>query len=224
MAQQKGWQVDKLKIDDGCYEIKGRDKDGQRFKAKIDPVTLDVVRMKREGSRRSRRGQDTGECSGEYSARECGHRQFVDAGYQAPGRDPLKPTADPHRVLLASGTAHAACVPTGQERRPRFAQIRSIQMKAALPVAMLVGALAVPSLASARQVSFETQMSNYGGDGAYVALYLTDNAGRLSAHVVGGRAKAKYHKNLRDWYRAAGAPRKWMASPAPVLAPGRRCA
>ncbi|ABF12250.1 hypothetical protein ACUXAV_002206 [Cupriavidus metallidurans] len=49
MAQQKGWQVDKLKIDDGCYEIKGRDKDGQRFKAKIDPVTLDVVRMKREG-------------------------------------------------------------------------------------------------------------------------------------------------------------------------------
>ena len=33
-------------------------------------------------------------------------------------------------------------------------------MKAALPVAMLVGVLAVPSLASARQVSFETQMSN----------------------------------------------------------------
>lgn len=58
MAQQKGWQIDKLRIDDGCYEIKGRDVEGRRFKAKLDPVTLDVVRMKREdddhGGARSR--------------------------------------------------------------------------------------------------------------------------------------------------------------------------
>ncbi|AOJ84120.1 MULTISPECIES: PepSY domain-containing protein [Burkholderia] len=52
MAQQKGWRVDKLKADDGCYEIKGHDADGKRFKAKLDPVTLDVVRMKREGDRK----------------------------------------------------------------------------------------------------------------------------------------------------------------------------
>ncbi|MVZ86225.1 PepSY domain-containing protein [Burkholderia pseudomallei] len=51
-AQQKGWRVDKLKADDGCYEIKGHDADGKRFKAKLDPVTLDVVRMKREGERK----------------------------------------------------------------------------------------------------------------------------------------------------------------------------
>ncbi|EKZ99672.1 DUF2271 domain-containing protein [Cupriavidus metallidurans] len=81
-------------------------------------------------------------------------------------------------------------------------------MKAALPVAMLVGALAVPSLASARQVSFETQMSNYGGDGAYVALYLTDNAGRYQRTLWVAGPKAKYHKNLRDWYRAAGGAAK----------------
>ncbi|WP_369804733.1 PepSY domain-containing protein [Cupriavidus sp. YR651] len=48
MAQQKGWQIDRLRIDDGCYEVKGHDADGRRFKAKLDPVTLDVVRMKRE--------------------------------------------------------------------------------------------------------------------------------------------------------------------------------
>ncbi|CAK0459049.1 peptidase propeptide and YPEB domain protein [Burkholderia pseudomallei] len=52
LAQQKSWRVDKLKADDGCYEIKGHDADGKRFKAKLDPVTLDVVRMKRDGERK----------------------------------------------------------------------------------------------------------------------------------------------------------------------------
>lgn len=58
LAQQKGWRVDKLKADDGCYEIKGHDADGKRFKAKLDPVTLDVVRMKREGERKRDHGDD----------------------------------------------------------------------------------------------------------------------------------------------------------------------
>ncbi|AOJ06609.1 PepSY domain-containing protein [Burkholderia mayonis] len=62
MAQQKGWRVDKLKADDGCYEIKGHDADGKRFKAKLDPVTLDVLRMKREGDHERARdhGHDDG--------------------------------------------------------------------------------------------------------------------------------------------------------------------
>lgn len=48
LAQRHGWQIDKLKVDDGCYEIKGRDAEGRRFKAKIDPATLEIVRIKRE--------------------------------------------------------------------------------------------------------------------------------------------------------------------------------
>ena len=48
LAERHGWQVERLKIDDGCYEIKGRDAEGRRFKAQIDPATLQVVRMKRE--------------------------------------------------------------------------------------------------------------------------------------------------------------------------------
>lgn len=45
MAASKGWQVQRLKIDDGCYEIRGKDAQGRAFKAKLDPETLQVVKM-----------------------------------------------------------------------------------------------------------------------------------------------------------------------------------
>ncbi|MCL4771551.1 MAG: PepSY domain-containing protein [Burkholderiaceae bacterium] len=45
-AASLGWQVQRLKIDDGCYEIRGRDAQGRAFKAKLDPQTLRVVKMK----------------------------------------------------------------------------------------------------------------------------------------------------------------------------------
>lgn len=54
LAQRNGWHVDRLKIDDGCYEIKGRDAEGRRFKAKIDPATLQVIGVKREHPDRDR--------------------------------------------------------------------------------------------------------------------------------------------------------------------------
>ncbi|HMN74573.1 MAG TPA: PepSY domain-containing protein [Burkholderiaceae bacterium] len=56
MAAQRGWQIQRLKIDDGCYEIRGRDADGREFKARLDPETLAVVKMKRRdgGHERSR--------------------------------------------------------------------------------------------------------------------------------------------------------------------------
>ena len=43
MAARQGWQVQRLKIDDGCYELRGRDAQGRAFKAKIDPRTLAVA-------------------------------------------------------------------------------------------------------------------------------------------------------------------------------------
>jgi hypothetical protein len=49
MAEEHGWQVSRIKIDDGCYEIRGVDETGQPFKAKIDPATLSIVKMKRKG-------------------------------------------------------------------------------------------------------------------------------------------------------------------------------
>ncbi|MBL7091234.1 PepSY domain-containing protein, partial [Acidovorax sp.] len=43
MAAREGWQIQRLKIDDGCYEIRGIDAQGRTFKAKIDPETLKVL-------------------------------------------------------------------------------------------------------------------------------------------------------------------------------------
>ena len=45
-AAAQGWQIQRLKIDDGCYEIRGTDAQGQRFKAKLDPETLQVLKIK----------------------------------------------------------------------------------------------------------------------------------------------------------------------------------
>lgn len=55
LAERNGWRVERLKIDDGCYEIKARDTDDRRFSAKLNPMTLEVVRMKRERRDRERR-------------------------------------------------------------------------------------------------------------------------------------------------------------------------
>ncbi len=35
-----GIEVDRLKIDDGCYEMRGRDSDGNRVRLKLDPASL----------------------------------------------------------------------------------------------------------------------------------------------------------------------------------------
>jgi hypothetical protein len=54
LAQRNGWQVDRLKIDDGCYEIVGRDADGRRIKAKIHPASLQVIKVKHGRHERER--------------------------------------------------------------------------------------------------------------------------------------------------------------------------
>ena len=46
MARERGWTLDRIKIDDGCYEVRGIDADGRAFKARIDPETLRVMKLK----------------------------------------------------------------------------------------------------------------------------------------------------------------------------------
>ncbi|MBU6487816.1 MAG: DUF2271 domain-containing protein [Burkholderiales bacterium] len=77
-------------------------------------------------------------------------------------------------------------------------------MKFALPIAVIAGALAIPSMASARPVTLETQLSSYGGDGAYVVMYVTDRGGRYQGTLWMAGDKAKYYKHLRDWNRMSG--------------------
>ncbi len=52
-AAAQGWQIQRLKIDDGCYEVRGIDAQGRAFKAKIDPETLKVLKMKQEDHSRA---------------------------------------------------------------------------------------------------------------------------------------------------------------------------
>lgn len=81
-------------------------------------------------------------------------------------------------------------------------------MKHAWTAAAVAGALAAPSIASARQVTIETQLADYGGDGAYVAIYVTDGSGRYQGTLWVAGTKAKYWRHLGDWYRATGGKAK----------------
>lgn len=40
--EDKGWQVTRIKVDDGCYEVKGVDRNGNRFEAKYAPASLKI--------------------------------------------------------------------------------------------------------------------------------------------------------------------------------------
>lgn len=53
-AAAQGWQIQRLKIDDGCYEVRGTDAQGRSFKAKIDPENLKVLKIKQGDHQRDR--------------------------------------------------------------------------------------------------------------------------------------------------------------------------
>ncbi|MFZ1838709.1 MAG: DUF2271 domain-containing protein, partial [Dokdonella sp.] len=68
----------------------------------------------------------------------------------------------------------------------------------------LAGAMALPGLAQARPLTLTTQLKNYSGDGAYLAIYVTDAAGQYQKTLWVSGNKAKHYKNLRDWARGSG--------------------
>ena len=86
MAADKGWELQRLKIDDGCYEVRGRDAEGRRFKAKLDPETLEPVSMKRrERSDDSQRDRE----------RERRRERTPDEPAASPGAGPASPLFTP---------------------------------------------------------------------------------------------------------------------------------
>lgn len=70
--------------------------------------------------------------------------------------------------------------------------------------ACLAGALTLPGLAHARPVVLTTQLQNYGGEGAYLAFYLTDAAGKYQKTLWVSGKKTKYYKHLSAWARGSG--------------------
>lgn len=69
-------------------------------------------------------------------------------------------------------------------------------------------ALALPAVAQARTVTMSIPLKNYGGDGAYVAVYLTDAQGAYARTLWVAGGKAKYYKHLSDWNRLSAADGK----------------
>ena len=41
-AEQRGWTVRRIKVDDGCYELRGVDRMGNKVKAKYGPASLRI--------------------------------------------------------------------------------------------------------------------------------------------------------------------------------------
>jgi hypothetical protein len=48
LAEESGWTVRRIKIDDGCYEIDGRDADGRAIEVTLHPATLEVIEFEYE--------------------------------------------------------------------------------------------------------------------------------------------------------------------------------
>lgn len=78
------------------------------------------------------------------------------------------------------------------------------QMKSLLTALALTTALTFPGLALAQPVTLSTTLNNYGGDGAYIALYVTDAQGAYAGSLWMAGGKSKYYDHLSGWYRATG--------------------
>ncbi|WP_426112938.1 DUF2271 domain-containing protein [Massilia sp. PWRC2] len=77
-------------------------------------------------------------------------------------------------------------------------------MKNLISTACLAGTLALPAIVQARPVILTAQLQNYGGSGAYLAVYLTDAAGNYRKTVWVAGSKVKYYRHLSDWARGSG--------------------
>ncbi len=43
--EQRGWTVQRIKVNDGCYEVRGVDRNGNAFKAEYAPVSLRIRKL-----------------------------------------------------------------------------------------------------------------------------------------------------------------------------------
>ncbi len=48
LAAEQGWTLRRIKIDDGCYQIDGRDAQGRAIEVKIHPGTLAIIEFEFE--------------------------------------------------------------------------------------------------------------------------------------------------------------------------------
>jgi hypothetical protein len=46
--EANGWTVYRIKVDDGCYEVKALDKNGERVEASFSPTSLELLKVEYE--------------------------------------------------------------------------------------------------------------------------------------------------------------------------------
>lgn len=77
-------------------------------------------------------------------------------------------------------------------------------MKKLLTALAMTTALTVPGLAMARQVTLKANMTDYGGNNAFVVMYVTDAQGKYAGSLWMAGGRARYYRHLSGWYRATG--------------------
>ena len=77
-------------------------------------------------------------------------------------------------------------------------------MKTLFAALAMTTALIAPGMALARPVTMTTTLNAYGGNGAYLAFYVTDAQGAYKGSLWMAGRKSKYYEHLSDWYRATG--------------------
>ena len=79
-----------------------------------------------------------------------------------------------------------------------------MQMKSILSALAITTALIMPAIAQAKTVTLNVNMARYGGNGAYLAFYLTDANGAYAGSLWMAGGRAKYYRHLSDWVRLTG--------------------
>ena len=77
-------------------------------------------------------------------------------------------------------------------------------MKSLIAALALSTALVIPGLALAHPVTLTANMADYGGRGAYLAIYVTDASGAYAGSLWMAGGKSKYYRHLIDWAQFTG--------------------
>lgn len=56
--ENNGWKVKRIRVDDGCYEVDGIDRNGNRFEAKFAPASLEIRELEIRFQQRRGRASD----------------------------------------------------------------------------------------------------------------------------------------------------------------------
>ena len=77
-------------------------------------------------------------------------------------------------------------------------------MRALLATLALTTALTLPGVAMARPVTLTANLKDYGGNPAYLVIYVTDANNNYAGSVWMAGGKSRYYQHLAQWYRATG--------------------